>query len=261
MERRVIWRIVSSLLLVSLLAAVTLGYAVYSGRIAVPERYNPFTPLDVHAPPGPLTALKRWRTIHDSRLCEATLARSGLVYRPVEDTSNSDGCELKDVLRITQSEHVRFSAPFLATCPLAVGMAFFERQYLQPAAVELFGERVTRIEHVGSDVCRNVNHQHDAALSQHAHANAIDLTGFVLGDGRRITLARWDGPFARCVVPAPGSRRRVPCIPHDPRSRIQHLAQDPLPRGYGPIPHVPMTRADPCWRSANVGQSAAGDRT
>lgn len=98
------------------------------------------------------------------------------------------------MLRITQLEQVRFSAPFVATCPLAVGMAFFERQYLQPAAVEFFGERVTRIEHVGSYACRNVNHQHDAALSQHAHANAIDLTGFVLGDGRRITLARWDEP-------------------------------------------------------------------
>jgi hypothetical protein len=169
MERKMIGRIVSSLLLVSLLAAVALGYAAYSGRIAVPERYNPLThpltPLDVHAPPGALTSLKLWRTIHDSRLCKATLTRSGLVYRRVEDTSNSDGCELKDVLRITQLEQVRFSAPFVATCPLAVGMAFFERQYLQPAAVELFGERVTRIEHVGSYACRNVNHQHDAALS------------------------------------------------------------------------------------------------
>lgn len=66
MERKVIGRIVSSLLLVALLAAVALGYAAYSGRIAVPERYNPFTPLDVHAPPGALTSLKLWRTIHDS---------------------------------------------------------------------------------------------------------------------------------------------------------------------------------------------------
>lgn len=51
---------------------------------------------------------------------------------------------------------------------------------------------MARIEHVGSYACRNVNHQKDAALSQHASANAIDLTAFVLADGKRITLAHWD---------------------------------------------------------------------
>jgi hypothetical protein len=55
---------------------------------------------------------------------------------------------------------------------------------------------VKRIDHVGSYACRNVNNspnnRQDGRLSQHASANAIDLTGFVLEDGRRITLARWD---------------------------------------------------------------------
>ena len=45
---------------------------------------------------------------------------------------------LKGVVRITQSESLRFSSPFMATCPLAIGMAFFEHQYLQPAAAELY---------------------------------------------------------------------------------------------------------------------------
>ncbi|MDR5857483.1 extensin family protein [Caballeronia sp. LZ062] len=189
-------RIIRWLMLLAFVAALVFAYGVYTRRIAVPEQYDPFAPLDVRAPPGPLTALKLWRTTHDPRLCDAALAQSGLQYRPIADTSGPGGCELKDVVRVTQSADVRFSAPFLATCPLALGMAFFEHQYLQPAAIDVFGERVTRIEHVGSYACRNVNHQKDAALSQHASANAIDLTGFVLANGRRITLARWDDDAA-----------------------------------------------------------------
>ena len=197
-------RIVYVLLLLMLFTAMAFACLAYMGRVAIPDRYNPFTPLDVLAPPGPLTALKMWRTTHDATLCAAALEGSGLVYRPIAETSGPGGCVLKDVVRITQSESLRFSSPFMATCPLAIGMAFFEHQYLQPAAAELYGERVSRVEHVGSYACRNVNHQQDTALSQHASANAVDLTGFVLADGKRITLDAWndasrDGAFLRRV--------------------------------------------------------------
>jgi hypothetical protein len=201
----VIVRILAWLLLATLAGAAMFGYAVYSKRIALPEQYDPFAPLDVRAPQGPLTRFKLWRTMHDAQLCDAALARSGLVYREMADATGPGGCVLKDVVRVTQTEDLRFSAPFLATCPLALGIAYFEHQYLQRAALDTFGERVARIEHVGSYACRNVNHQQDAALSQHASANAIDLTGFVLDDGRRITLTHWDdaasldGQFLRRV--------------------------------------------------------------
>ncbi|WP_250493445.1 extensin family protein [Caballeronia sp. GAWG1-1] len=187
-----IGRFIAWLLLVACVAALGLGYAVYARRISVPAQYDPFTPLDVRAPPDFFTTFRRWRTLHDADMCRAALEQSGLDYRPMADSSAPGGCELKDVVRVTQSAEVRYSSPYLATCPLALSMAFFEHRYLQSAAVELFGERVTRIEHVGSYACRNVNHRQDGALSQHASANAIDLTGFVLADGKRITLARWD---------------------------------------------------------------------
>jgi hypothetical protein len=190
----VLARLAGWLLLAALSGALAFGYAVYSRRIALPERYDPFAPLDVRAPRNALTQFKLWRTLSDPQRCGAALARSGLVYRPTASSTGQGGCALKDVVRVSQSEQVRFSSPFLATCPLALGIAYFDHQFLQPLALEVFGEHVARIEHVGSYACRNVNHQQDTALSQHASANAIDLTGFVLEDGRRITLARWDDP-------------------------------------------------------------------
>jgi hypothetical protein len=187
--------IVRGLLLLFLIAAIMSGYAIHSGRVKVPPKWNPFAPLDVREPPGPLTAIKLWRTTRDPATCAAALETSGLTYRPVADSSAPAGCELKDAVRVTHSD-AGYGGPFIASCPLAIGMALFERQYLRPAAGEFFGQGVKRIDHVGSYACRNVNNspnnRQDGRLSQHASANAIDLTGFVLEDGRRITLARWD---------------------------------------------------------------------
>ncbi|SAL23388.1 hypothetical protein AWB67_00877 [Caballeronia terrestris] len=184
--------------LIVIVGVALVGFAMYSGRVAVPDKWNPFAPLDVREPRGPLTSIKLWRIAHDHALCMAALDRSGVAYRPIADSSKPAGCELNDVLRVTQSD-VQYSGPFLATCPLAVGMALFEHQTLQPAAEEIFGQPVRKIEHVGSFACRNVNNQEEGARSQHASANAIDLSGFVLESGRRVTFARWDGDSSDAV--------------------------------------------------------------
>jgi hypothetical protein len=73
-----------------------------------------------------------------------------------------------------------------------VAYALFERNGLQPSAQAVFGQPVTRIEHFGSFACRNI--AGSTRRSQHASANAFDIAGFRLRDGRRITVARdWKG--------------------------------------------------------------------
>jgi hypothetical protein len=91
-----------------------------------------------------------------------------------------------------QGSDVRFNGPFLATCPLAAAYAMFEMHGLQPAAQAVFGQPVVRIDHFGSFACRNIARSN--RRSQHASANALDLAGFHLQDGTRITVARdWQG--------------------------------------------------------------------
>ena len=54
------------------------------------------------------------------------------------------------------------------------------------------GSRVSQVNHVGSFACRNIARSN--RRSQHASANALDLAGFRLEDGTRITVARdWQG--------------------------------------------------------------------
>lgn len=178
-----------ALLLIGLLAA---GLAWYQGW-RLPDAWNPWAPLDVKQPPNLLSAYKLSRLRNDPQLCEQALATSSLRYRKQADSPASAKCPLSNVLRI-EAGQARLSSSFLASCPLAVAYALFEHHGLQPIAQRVFGQRVTQVDHLGSFACRNVYHRKQGRLSQHATANALDISGFRLADGQRIVLARdWQG--------------------------------------------------------------------
>jgi hypothetical protein len=91
-----------------------------------------------------------------------------------------------------------FNNGFIASCSLSVGLAMFIRHVVQPAAVRHLGSQVARIDHLGTFACRPIAGGRDhTAMSEHAAANAIDITGFVTRDGRKITVAtNWNGDNA-----------------------------------------------------------------
>jgi hypothetical protein len=95
--------------------------------------------------------------------------------------------------------------PFTLSCRSALALALWDRHIVQPAARKHFGAQVKRLEHFGSYSCRNIYGRKNAPLSRHATADALDVAGFVLSNGRRIAVRRdWgsddaDGRFLRDV--------------------------------------------------------------
>ncbi len=177
--------------LLLVLAGAGLAFAVWRQYVEIPPRWNPWAPLNVREAPNVLTPFKLRRLQQDRSLCEQALGSSSLRYVAVPDSTPEPGCPVENSVRVQGSE-VRFNGPFLATCPLAAAYAMFELHGLQPAAQEIFGQPVTRIDHFGSFACRNIARSN--RRSQHASANALDLAGFHLADGTRITVARdWKG--------------------------------------------------------------------
>lgn len=177
------------LLLLSALIGVPL--AVYQGWLQVPPDWNPWAPLDVRRPPNLLTGYKLMRLQQEPELCRLALDSSVLRYTAVADSEPAAGCAVENAVRV-QGAGVQFSSGFLASCKLAVAYALFEEHGLQPAAREVFGQPVARVEHLGSFACRNIGTSQ--RRSQHATANALDIAGFRLKDGRRISVARdWGG--------------------------------------------------------------------
>ncbi|HWV10859.1 MAG TPA: extensin family protein [Pseudomonas sp.] len=165
--------------------------AVHQKWIDIPSRWDPWAPLDIRDTPNLLTSFKLWRLQDDHGLCEQALATSPLRYVALADSQPTPDCPLENTVRV-QASDVTFSSSFIATCPLAAAFALFERHGLQPAAREVFGQPVTRVEHVGSFACRSI--AGSQRRSQHASANALDIVGFRLADGRRVSVLKdWPG--------------------------------------------------------------------
>ncbi|MFF7706874.1 extensin family protein [Pseudomonas sp. NPDC007930] len=178
-----------------------LGLALWRGWLELPPRWNPWAPLDINAAPNLLTRFKLARLAASPELCRQALASGGVVYSPQADSNGR--CPLHNVVRV-QRAGVGFSSSFLASCPLAVSFALFERHGLQTAAQAVFGQPVVSVEHLGSFACRNVYHRQQGRLSQHASANALDISAVRLADGRRISVEQgWNqgeqGRFLRLM--------------------------------------------------------------
>ncbi|UUT13842.1 extensin family protein [Pseudomonas zeae] len=177
--------------------------SVWRGWLDVPPSWNPWAPLDVKTAPNWLTGYKLMRLRSDPELCAQALNSSDLRVTRQADSPDAK-CPLIGALRV-QGGEVALSSSFLASCPLAVAYAMFEQHTLQPAAQSVYGQKVARLDHLGSFACRNVYNRESGALSRHASADALDIAGFRLADGRSISVLKdWpkqnqDAQFLRQV--------------------------------------------------------------
>jgi ankyrin repeat protein len=92
------------------------------------------------------------------------------------------------------------------TCALAKALSAWLKESVQPQAKALLNSPVTEL-HVGSHTCRNRNGGADLPLSEHALANAIDVSDFVLASGARVAVNSWSSDNPPLPMPNPG---RVP---------------------------------------------------
>lgn len=182
-----------ALLLVSVLAVLGFVFGVRARIVELPSRWDPWAPLDVRDPPNLLTRYKLARLSIDDALCRTTLSSAEMRYQPLPDRETAPGCGFKNALRVSATS-ARVATPFAASCRLAVSLALWELHVVQPAARRHFGQEVAGLEHFGSYACRNVYGRETGRRSRHATADALDVAGFVLADGRRIRVAAdWDG--------------------------------------------------------------------
>lgn len=104
-------------------------------------------------------------------------------------------CGIDHPLQITAllDGQVRLKQEATLGCPVTAATETWLSEIVQPAAYLYFGAPVVEIDS-GSYACRTRNSQRGARLSEHAFGNAVDVMGFTLADGRRITVAQgWRG--------------------------------------------------------------------
>lgn len=156
-----------------------------------PERYNPLSPLNLAEEPNSITGWKLWMMTDDLPTCIAALQRAGVEMEQMPSRIERSGCTREDTITLAKFSRAAI-APEEMRCDVALRLYLLERHVIQPAARKHFGTSVGRITHFGSYSCRNISGSN--RLSEHATANAFDLSGFVLSNGQTISLKRdWTG--------------------------------------------------------------------
>lgn len=162
---------------------------------AQPEGRKPWGQADLDEPGIHLFTSTHLRALRgNADACLAALDGSDMQFtRAAASTSTTEACHWQAGVRIEQSNVGYASpAPDVASCALAATLYVWEREILQPAAQDHLGSEVVEILHYGTFSCRRVNGAQSGNWSEHAGANAIDVSGFRLADGRVVHVTDWD---------------------------------------------------------------------
>jgi hypothetical protein len=154
-----------------------------SGDRPAPIRERPSGPITLAGP-----------TPRETQQCFTDLSREQVRYSPLPDRDFGSGCvvtgavQLLDIgVPVTNLKSMR--------CPLARTFTGWVRFAVVPAAKQILGSEVVKVESMGTYSCRAIVGGGAASanrLSEHGLGNAVDVSGFVLRDGRRITVqADW----------------------------------------------------------------------
>lgn len=125
------------------------------------------------------------------RQCFARLQSQSVAFTPLPDQNFGGGCSAVGSVKLID---IGVPATNLGamTCGLAANFAAWARYGVQPAARLILGSEIERIETFGTYNCRPI--AGSGRLSEHAHSNAVDVSAFVLKDGRRISVQNdWNG--------------------------------------------------------------------
>jgi hypothetical protein len=128
-----------------------------------------------------------------ARQCMAGLKSKSVRFAGLPSKSFDGGCRMIDTIKLMD-----FGTPTTnlgaMTCPLASSFTDWARYAVAPAAKQYLGSEVVKIETMGTFNCRAVNGSRSGKLSEHAFANAVDVSAFVLRDGRRVSVLNgWRG--------------------------------------------------------------------
>ncbi|AEI38324.1 MAG: extensin family protein [Zymomonas mobilis subsp. pomaceae] len=119
--------------------------------------------------------------------CLKTLNREGVHYQLAPERQFNNGCYIHQAVVISAAQiPITHLGPL--QCHAAEALAFWVDDAVQKSAKVWLGSAVIKVETFGSYNCRTRNSQSGAKISEHAHANAVDIAAFDLANGRRITI-------------------------------------------------------------------------
>lgn len=190
-------------------------------------------------PGGPVTL--NGPTPRETQQCFADLSREQVRYSPLPDRDFGSGCLVTGAVQLLDIG-VPVSGLKSMKCGLARNFTAWVRFAVAPAAKQILGSALVKVETFGTYSCRGIigNGATSALrMSEHGLANAVDVSGFLLADGRRITVERdWrsgDGPTRDFMAAIHNSACRRFATVLSPDYNAAHYNHLHLDMGRGPF--------------------------
>ncbi len=179
-------------LLALILVCIVTAYGLSRlGYFDWPREYDPFVLPDLNAPSNFLTPFKLKRIDTNAENCRAAFARDGIPVTIEPSRTDSAQCIRQDTIRLASLSTAKLRQEE-TRCAIAARLFMWEHNIVQPAARKYFNEPVAELLHFGSYSCRTI--RGSSATSEHASANAFDISGFRLRSGKLVTVKQgWQG--------------------------------------------------------------------
>jgi hypothetical protein len=155
------------------------------GVFEIPNDYDPFAVPDLTAEPNILIPLKMKLLDADIRNCRFAFARAGKPVIIEPSRSEGSDCVKQGTIKLANLSLAKIRTEE-TRCAIAARLYMWEHNVVQPAAQKYFDEPVAEILHFGSYSCRNI--RGSSSMSEHATANAFDISGFRLKSGKLISI-------------------------------------------------------------------------
>jgi hypothetical protein len=180
-------RTLPKLFILAVFALMAVVIASRLGVVDLPRKYDPFALPDLDETPHWLTSTQLKLLDFEPENCKFALANTGLPasLRPAKAVGTS--CELSGIVLLSRLSAARLK-PEETRCNIAARLYMWEKHVLQPAALSYFHEPVAEILHFGSFSCRTI--AGSSYMSEHAHANAFDISAFKLKSGKVISVLK-----------------------------------------------------------------------
>nr|WP_277614217.1 extensin family protein [Kaistia nematophila] len=132
-----------------------------------------------------------WRDATERACYAQKLVVPSYFQRPAREVDGKGACGIEQPLKVNAFQRgvvAVTGGDVLLGCMMTNAMERWVREAVQPAAQARFGMPVTEVLTMGTYACRPRNNRHGDKLSEHAFANAFDVAGFRLADGRTIRV-------------------------------------------------------------------------
>lgn len=181
---------------------------VITAEVTLDARHLPWRSLAIDDRVGLATGFRlRLIDMGPASWCRDLLGASDVLeVRSLDPLDGKGSCGWSEAFHIEKSgrRDLAGSSQYAMQCPLAAG-AHMWMTSVDAHARAILGSELVRIHHYGTYSCRRMYNRKSGKMSQHAFANAWDVSGFELADGRVISvLKHWQpkGPtrkFLRAV--------------------------------------------------------------